>query len=106
MSHGPETLAVGDCDVQVILLDERKVNFDVLWGSTPFSVWLAMDKRWDLLSLLIERGVNVSKTYSKYDQRTAASFVDAEIGARVTTSAPDETLLRLRSQLAAKPTVR
>jgi len=88
------------------LLAERKVNFDVLWGSTPLSVWLAMDKRWDLLSLLIERGVDVSKTYSKYDQRTAASFVDAEIGARVTTSAPDETLLRLRSQLAAKPASR
>ena len=88
------------------LLAARNVNFDALWGSTPLSVWLAMDKRWDLLSLLIERGVDVSKTYSELDKRTAASFVDAEINARAATSAPDAALLSLRSQLSAKPAAR
>jgi len=96
--------------ISMQLLGEHKVNFEATWGSTPLSVWLVIGKRWDLLSLLIERGVDVSKTYSEHDKRTAVSFVNEEISAQQTKrgpgEAPDVALQRLRSQLAVNAIAR
>ena len=50
-SHGPETLSVGDCDVQVILLDERQEFFDGS-GSIVSQLWIDPER---MLILKTER---------------------------------------------------
>ena len=61
-------------------------------------MWFATHQRWDLLSFLIDRGVDVSRTYSKDDLRTAASFVaNAMEDAKKEKRAPDVSLLRVQS---------
>ena len=68
------------------------------WQGAPFSVWVCLDRRWDLLSLLIERGINVSRTYTKGDLRTAASFFATAIEeARAEGHEPEASLLRVQS---------
>lgn len=65
-------------------------------------MWFATHQRWGLLSFLIERGVDVSRTYTKDDLRTAASFVATAIeAAKAANRESDASLLRVQSQLDA-----
>ncbi len=80
------------------LLVDYGANVNATWGSTPLSVWFARDRHWDLLAFLIERGVDVSRTYTKDDLRTAASFVATAIeDAKQENREPEPSLLRVQS---------
>jgi ankyrin repeat protein len=82
------------------LLVDHGANVDANWEGTPLSVWVCLDRRWDLLSFLIERGVDVRRTYSKDDLRTAASFIAAAIeDAKKENRQPEALLLRVQSLL-------
>ena len=91
--------AAGNMPVESLrLLVRHGANVNASWEGTPLSVWFATHQRWDLLSFLIDRGVDVSRTYSKDDLRTAASFVaNAMEDAKKENRAPDVSLLRVQS---------
>jgi Ankyrin repeats (3 copies) len=91
--------ASGGMSVETLrLLVDYGANVNATWGGTPLSVWFAMDRHWDLLSFLIERGVDVSRTYTKDDLRTAASFVATAIeDAKKENREPEPSLLRVQS---------
>ena len=80
------------------LLMDHGANVNATWQGAPFSVWACLDRRWDLLSFLIERGIDVSRTYTKDDLRTAASFVATAIEeARAENHEPEASLLHVQS---------
>lgn len=91
--------ATGSMPVESLrLLMDHGANVNATWQGAPFSVWVCLDRRWDLLSLLIERGIDVSRTYTKDDLRTAASFVATAIEeARAEGHEPEASLLRVQS---------
>lgn len=93
--------AAGSMPVESLrLLVEHGAEVNATWEGTPLSVWFALDRRWDLLSFLVERGVDVSRTYSKDDLRSAASFVASAIeAAKQENREPEALLLRLHSRL-------
>ena len=93
--------AAGSMPVESLrMLVDHGADVNATWEGTPLSVWFALDRRWDLLSFLIERGVDVGRTYTKHDKRTAASFVASAIeAAKVENREPDASLLRLQSAL-------
>lgn len=91
--------ATGSMPVESLrLLMDHGADVNATWQGAPFSVWVCLDRRWDLLSLLIERGIDVSRTYTKDDLRTAASFVATAIEeARAEGHEPEASLLRVQS---------
>ena len=91
--------ATGSMPVESLrLLMDHGADVNATWQGAPFSVWVCLDRRWDLLSLLIERGIDVSRTYTKDDLRTAASFVATAIEeARAKGHEPEASLLRVQS---------
>ena len=91
--------ATGNMSVESLrLLMDHGADVNAAWQGAPFSVWVCLDRRWDLLSLLIERGIDVSRTYSKDDLRTAASFVATAIEeARAGNHEPEASLLHVQS---------
>lgn len=94
--------ATGSMPVESLrLLADHGANLNATWQGAPLSVWVCLDRRWDLLSFLIERGVDVSRPYTQNDRRTAASFVATAIeDARRENREPEATLLRVQSQLS------
>ena len=93
--------ATGNMSVESLrMLIDHGANVNATLHGAPLSVWVCLDRRWDLLSLLIERGVDVSRTYSAHDLRTAASFVATAIeDAQKENREPAASLLRVHSQL-------
>lgn len=93
--------AAGSMSVESLrLLLDHGADVDARWHGAPLSVWVCLDQRWDLLLLLVERGVDVSRTYGKDDLRTAASFVATAVeNARKENRAPEAILQRVQSQL-------
>ena len=91
--------ATGSMPVESLrLLMDHGADVNATWQGAPFSVWVCLDRRWDLLSLLIERGIDVSRTYTKDDLRTVASFVATAIEeARAEGHEPEASLLRVQS---------
>jgi ankyrin repeat protein len=91
--------ATGSMPVESLrLLMDHGANVNATWQGAPFSVWVCLDRRWDLLSFLIERGIDVSRTYTKDDLRTAASFVATAIEeARAENHEPEASLLHVQS---------
>ena len=83
------------------LLLEHGANVNASPEGTPLSVCFARDQRWDLLAFLIERGIDVSRPYTKEDTRTAASFVATAIqSAKTENREPEASLLRVQSLLS------
>lgn len=93
--------ATGNMPVESLrLLADHGANLNATWHGAPLSVWVCLDRRWDLLSLLIELGVDVSRPYAEGDLRTAASFVAIAVeDAKKESRAPEAALLRVQSQL-------
>jgi hypothetical protein len=91
--------AAGNMPVESLrLLVDHGANVNVTWTGAPLSVWVCLDRRWDLLSFLIERGVDVSGTYTQHDKRTAASFVATAIDdAKAENREPEASLLRVQA---------
>jgi hypothetical protein len=68
--------AAGRMPVETLrLLLAHGADVNATLRGTPLSVWFALDQRWDLLAVLVERGVDMRRPYSNEDRRTAASFV-------------------------------
>ncbi len=61
------------------LLTERGMNVDMMDGSEPLDVELAIYQRWDLVAHLIERGADFRKPRTD-DGRTVASVLAERIG--------------------------
>jgi hypothetical protein len=80
--------------LQLLLAHGADVNATL--RGTPLSVWFALDRRWDLLAVLAERGIDMHRPYSNEDRRTAASFVARAMeNSKSEHGGADESLRRL-----------